>query len=157
MIKTNIKVSDLPEIKTDFVEGALELLSMPEFCGFLGIISPLRKEPEAIADYFQLLRRIMLKKRQERNQQHAAQKSPVSQRMLLWNYGAIQIRQILQSVQILSFLGSHLLSFSHDQKPSYAWQKGLLVLLSFFLFPYLYFRSIKDLCQQKPRRTYITA
>ena len=35
--------------KTDFVEAALHLLSMPEFCSLMGVMFPLQREPQLCA------------------------------------------------------------------------------------------------------------
>jgi len=152
--KISCRVSNLPEIKSYFIEGSLELLSVPEFCELLGIMFPLQKEPEAIADYFRLLHHKMLQQRLERTQQVAAQKGFVVRRFSLWNLAIIQIRQILQFGSILSLLGNLPLNLLRAQKPFVAPQKHLLTLLFFVLYPYRYSRRLIRICQPQSRRTY---
>lgn len=149
----------IPNIQIDyksysgFIDGSFELLSMPEFCEVLGLIFPLQKEPEAIADYFRLLRQRVLIKRRERTQQSVARNRFVSRRWILWNHGVTQIRRIFQIALIPSLLGSPLLSFLYNLKPLCGWHRGLLALLLFALYPYFYFSLLIKLCQPETNRT----
>lgn len=148
-----IRISDLPEIKSDFILDSLELLSMPDFCSSFGLMFPLQREPEAIARYSQLLRQLILKQRQGRIRQVSVHKVRVIQRLLLCHYEVMRIRQTLGLPLNPSWLCGLLLSFLHERKPFSVWQRGLLVVLVFLLYPYLYFIWLIILCQPQLNST----
>jgi len=141
-------------IKSDFILDSLELLSMPDFCSSLGLMFPLQREPEAIARYSQLLRQLILKQRQEQIRQVPFRKVRVIQRLLLCHHEVMRIRQTLGLPLKPFWLCGLLLSFLYERKPFSVWQRGLLVVLVFLLYPYLYFRWLIIQCQLQPNRTF---